>query len=979
MRGCGMDEKKCMIVDIFNERKLDVMALSETKLKGEGERMWEGQRVIVSGVSERCRAREGVAVLISGRLWGRVRDYKCISSRLMWVKLRMNGENVVIICVYGPGMEKSANERESFWENLNECIAGFGEDDKIVVLGDMNAKVGDREREGVVGKFGVPGINENGECLVEMCVERGLIVGNTWFDKKLIHKYTWERENGDERSLIDYVLIESKYKSCLKDVSVRRGAAGGMSDHYLVEAKVRVNGYSLEQRKVSRDKKIVKVSELEKEEVREAFKEMLAEEWEKVRNSRLLSVEEEWKTFKECVMTVAARVCGYKRVGRKSKSSEWWDDEIKGLVKDKRKFFERYNQNKSVSNKEEYRMKKQEVKGRVREKKEMSDERVGQRVSENFRENKKLFWSGVNEERKSREQMEVRIKDIDGNVVTEERAVLDRWSEYFEQLLNVDDGRVAVLTDARVNGIDDNVRMQMEVTVDDVRKAVKRLKKGKAPGVDGITSEMLRFGGDSVLEWLTRVCKVCVTDGVVPKEWQRGIIVPLYKGKGDKGDCKNYRGISLLSIPGKVYGRILIERVRGMTEGMIDEEQCGFRRGRGCVDQVFTVKQLSEKYVGKGKDLFVAYMDLEKAYDRIDRDAMWRVLRMYGINGNLLRAIQSLYAESEARVRVCREEGEWFGVKVGLRQGCVMSPWLFNLFMDGVMKEVREKAGEIGASLWDARRNCEWNVEWLMFADDTVLVGDSEQKLQKLVKEFGSVCKRRKLVVNVGKSKVMRIGRGQNENEMNVSLNNRRMEEVECYRYLGVDVSHDGKMNEEVSHRIGEARKVSGALQKLWKNRNMSMEAKVGMYEGIVEPTLLYGCEAWTLNVHERRKVEAVEMSCLRSICGVRRMDRIANVEIRRRCGKTVGVGERMDQGVLRWFGHVERMEGERLVRRVYDSDARGMRGRGRPRKCWIDGTKEVMRRKGLDIQEARVCVQDRNEWRSICRGDRRAVGGLPV
>jgi len=133
------------------------------------------------------------------------------------------------------------------------------------------------------------------------------------------------------------------------------------------------------------------------------------------------------------------------------------------------------------------------------------------------------------------------------------------------------------------------------------------------------------------------------------------------------------------------------------------------------------------------------------------------------------------------------------------------------------------------------------------------------------------------------------------------------------------------------------------------------------------------------LNVHERKKDGALEMSCLRIICGVRRMDMISNVEIRRRCGKNVGVGERMDQGVLRWFGHVERMGGERLVRRVYDSDARGMRGRGRPRKCWIDGTKEVMRRKGLDIQEARVCVQDRNEWRSICRGDRRAVGGLPV
>ena len=968
-----------MIVDMFKERKLDVLALSETKVKGEGVHEWEGERVIISGVSERCRAREGVAMVISGRLWGRVREYKCINSRMMWVKLKVNGEKVVVVSVYGPGMEKNENERERFWESLNECISGFSEGERVIVLGDLNAKVGEREIDGVVGKFGVPGVNENGECLVEMCVERGLIVGNTWFQKKMIHKYTWERDNGDERSLIDYVLIESKYKNRLKDVSVFRGAAGGMSDHYLVEAKMRVEGYRDDERRMLNVKKVVKVSELEKEEVKEVFKGILAEEWAKVRNARLMSVEEEWKIFKETVLRVAARVCGYRSVGRKNKRSAWWDHEMKELVKDKRRMFEVYNQNKSENNREEYNSKKHEVKRRVREKRGIADENLGQRLSESFKENKKLFWGGVNRERKTREQMDMRIKDADGNVVSEGRVVMDRWSEYFNQLLNVEDGRIAELTDPRVYGVDQNMRIQMEVNVEDVRKAVKKLKKGKAPGVDGITSEMLCFGGDSVLEWLTRVCKVCLIEGVVPKDWQRGIIVPLYKGKGDRGECKNYRGISLLSIPGKVYGRILIERVRMMTEGKIGEEQCGFRNGRGCIDQVYTLKQLSEKYVGKRKDLYVAYMDLEKAYDRIDREAMWSVLSMYGINGDLLRAIQSLYAESEACVRVCREEGEWFGVKVGLRQGCVMSPWLFNMFMDGVMREVREKAGDIGASMWDARRKCEWKVEWMMFADDTVLVGDSEQKLQRLVKEFGSVCKRRKLSINVGKSKVMRIGKNREENEMNIRLNNSRMEEVESYRYLGVDVSSDGRMSEEVGHRIGEARKASGALQKLWKNRRMSREAKVGMYEGIVEPSLLYGCEAWVMNVRERRKVEAVEMSCLRNICGVRRVDRISNVEIRRRCGKNVGVGERMDRGVLRWFGHVERMGEERLARRVYDSDVRGVRGRGRPRKCWMDGVCEVLGRKGLDIQEARVCVQDRSEWRSVCRGDRRAVGGPPV
>ena len=159
---------------------------------------------------------------------------------------------------------------------------------------------------------------------------------------------------------------------------------------------------------------------------------------------------------------------------------------------------------------------------------------------------------------------------------------------------------------------------------------------------------------------------------------------------------------------------------------MIGEEQCWFRSGRGCVDQVFAMKQMSEKFVEKNKCLYVTYMDLEKLYDRVDRDAKWRVLGMYGINDQLLKVVQSLYEKSEACVRVGREEGEWFEVGVGVRQGCVMSPWLFNLFMDAAMKEVRKKAGYIGVTLQVERRNIEWKVDWLVFADDTVLLGDNE-------------------------------------------------------------------------------------------------------------------------------------------------------------------------------------------------------------------------------------------------------------
>ena len=104
MCGFGMDGKKCMAGKLFKERKLDIMALSETKVKGSGLKEWEGQRVIVSEVSERCKAREGVAVMISRRMWGKVVDYKCLDSRIMWVKLKLDGEIVVVVSTYVPGM-----------------------------------------------------------------------------------------------------------------------------------------------------------------------------------------------------------------------------------------------------------------------------------------------------------------------------------------------------------------------------------------------------------------------------------------------------------------------------------------------------------------------------------------------------------------------------------------------------------------------------------------------------------------------------------------------------------------------------------------------------------------------------------------------------------------------------------------------------------------------------------------------------------
>ena len=136
--------------------------------------------------------------------------------------------------------------------------------------------------------------------------------------------------------------------------------------------------------------------------------------------------------------------------------------------------------------------------------------------------------------------------------------------------------------------------------------------------------EMLKEGCVTVLEWLVRVFNICFM-----LDWVIACMVPLYKGKGDVHACSNFRGIRLLSVVGKVYGRVLINGIRDKTENVIAEVQGGFRKGGGCTDQIFIVRQICEKYLGKGKDVCFAFLNLEKAYDRVDRDAMWNVLRLY--------------------------------------------------------------------------------------------------------------------------------------------------------------------------------------------------------------------------------------------------------------------------------------------------------------------------------------------------------------
>ena len=209
VQGCNDPAKRECVGRMFEERGLDVLVLSETKLRGRGERMFGNVVGRVSGVSS-GRAKEGVCIIV-GEKWKRcVNEWKEVSSRLMYVRMSVGVSKYVIVGAYGPGSEREKEERECFWFDLGELVGSFESDEIVCVLGDLNARVGNVKVQGVIGDYGVPGMNESGEWMIDWCMQYEMTVCNTLFKKSDVHKYTWIRKVRGmivESALMDYMCI----------------------------------------------------------------------------------------------------------------------------------------------------------------------------------------------------------------------------------------------------------------------------------------------------------------------------------------------------------------------------------------------------------------------------------------------------------------------------------------------------------------------------------------------------------------------------------------------------------------------------------------------------------------------------------------------------------------------------------------------------------------------------------------------------
>jgi hypothetical protein len=881
----------------------------------------------------------------------------------MWISIKLAGGIYRLVSVYSPCEGSNVGDLDAFYEQLGDVVAKKGSE-CVILLGDFNARIGNSKTnagyERVVGKFGEDTLNSNGKRLLDFCDFNGLAVTSSFFKHKWIHRYTYVNESLDHKSIIDYIIIEQDKRQEVCDTRVFRGFTFG-SDHYLLGAHLSVGKVCQAKRK----KKIVhkfRVGKFKEEEVRARFMAKFTEGFEGL-PPNCGDIEDEWANFKKFVLGLAEECLGSVSSGGRNKRTGWWNADIKKAVLEKRKLYLIWLQDKTDEKKGAYRACRQAVKALVKEAKDRAWKKFGEELEEAGQGRGKKFWSTIKDIRRGGEKEGCgSILGKDGQLITDKGEVLETWRDYFQDLF------------ASVNPVVEPDRNQFtssegeeEITLEEVTRKVSRLKAGKSAGVDEIRTEFIKNSGPGGIQWLCRIFNLAMKSSVVPADWSFGVIAPIFK-KGNRKVCSNYRGISLLSVVGKVYASVLVDRVRVIVEEVLDEAQSGFRPLRGCQDQIFCLRQAIEKLFERNIDLYLCIIDLEKAFDRVPRQKLFGVLSEYGINGSLLGAIKSIYSGSKAAVRIDGEISEAFEVNEGVRQGCCLSPLLFIIFMDKIIKQANLQGNvEIGEVI----------MKILAYADDLTLLADNADDLQRGIDCLNVACEEYGMKISVGKTKVMHVGKSRKE--VVCSLNGEQLEQVSEFKYLGTMFSEDGKLVREFEERRRMGNAVASQLRShVFNKKELSSGTKLAIHRSIFRPTILYGSESWVDCGYLVHDLEVSDMRVLRSIAKVNRREQwdnhIRNDDIRENLGvRSVEEAARVSR--LRWYGHVQRMGNSRLPKRILNAQVPGVRPRGRPRRRFIDSIKSDLEVRGLSLNEQTISLaEDRRVWRGVVNDHRVAT-----
>ena len=909
---------------------VDIMGVSEVRWTGAGSvDLEEGGCFIYSGGDAHMH---GVGVMLSRTVSCSLVGYYAVSERVLLVKLKGKPFHICIIQVYAPTSDYEEEQVEDFYRDVMKAKEQCKPHDITLVMGDLNAKLGRERVEDIVGPFGLGDRNERGERWAEWCVENEQVVMNTWFRQPPRRTWTWMSPGDRTRNQIDFITINKRFRNAVTRARTYPGADCN-SDHVPVVVDMKVQ---LRKPKKSQSKPKINVKVLKEDSIKEEYSIYVRNKYEALRDeTEGDSIEGDYERLKIAIEEANIEILP--KVDRVAKRP-WMTDNILNLMDARRR--------KKGKNHQEYQNLNRTIHRECRLAKERwMDERCTE-VEDLQNRDQQIMYSKVKElVGKKKYNKNIAIKKSDGKVAMEIEDVKLRWSEYVGELY--DDER----PEAREISIENNEGPT--ILKEEVRCAMASMKSGKAVGGDGIAIEVLQALGDFAIDQLTSLFQKIYETGNIVDSMCESVFVALPKVEGTL-ECNKHRTLSIMSQITKILLRVMLKRIRTKIRPQISDEQFGFVTGKGTSNALFSLRVITERAIEVQKDVFACFVDYEKAFDKVKHAELFNMLKGLDLDGKDLRLLRNLYWNQKAAVRVANEESMRQDIKRGVRQGCVLSPDLFNLYSEVIMRDLMELDGiKFGGR----------NLNNIRYADDTVLIADSEDKLQRLVQELVQSSGEHGLKLNTSKTKVMVISKGNEDARTNISVSGEVLEQVSRYKYLGSVVTQDGRCVDEIKSRIAIAKSAFNRIKSLVTNRSISVSLRKRFIKSYVWSTLMYGCEAWNINKEMERKIEAAEMWFYRRMLKISWTERVTNETVLQRARTKREIMKMIRQRQLRFLGHVMRLQ--QLESVCVMGKVEGRRGRGRPRIKLVDTLAKAV---GGGITSAQLLqmTDRRSDWRSM-------------
>ena len=838
--------------------------------------------------------RDGVAIAIRKTKSIHVRDWCGLSARLMWMDLTIFGLKIRITCGYAPTNENPDSGKMAFYSDLKKATTI--KSGQQMACGDFNATgLFDKNFNMRPENTSVTGLlttkeTDNGKIFSDFVIERDLTILNTCFNHPKKHRDTWEMKQKEGRvftKCIDYMLSSRLLRQYVRDTRVRRKRFD-VTDHYLLVSKMATpnkksdfSNFTKKTKKKRYDLAKIRGGVEGSDSVKANFMSAVDELTQFIEGDDEVGCTELTELLNKAVERTVPTI-------EKTVEKQIWDDDLLRELKRKRADINRFVC--PVEYKElikQYRRRVDQLRNK------MYDDQAAEL---NF----------LGEVRKIERQYK-KLKTIDkiGKTIADKKP--DGLKDHFKNHFNGDRAPAQApdtvrnppeyiknISDKFVFSADDRERLKKPPDRDEIRKIVKNMKSKKA--FTDVAPEILKLAIDNekILDLVDAMMQKTWTLLHIPDEWRKTVINPLFKNKGSRSDCGNWRGLAIGSTFLKVCMSILLERTSPWYNATLHPAQTGFRKGYGCSTATYNLHTFHHVYKREKKPLLGLFLDFKAAYDWLGRQHVFQsIYNRCGDNDDLkhhFRIIEALYELTKSRLSDDEDTDlSYFETTLGLRQGGSESPSCYNLYADTLFRVFEQKCLEKGIGI-RIKTNIPREIRTdpiadqiledadevfvlLGYADDTICLCESLEDLQaaadimtELLDEYG-------LRLSVDKTKSMEFlplkrkkGEVFEEGRSLITMKGEKVEHVQHFKYLGSFKTDDepGISNKEISYRTGLATGKFNSMKHIFCNHQIKLKTRIRFYDCFVKSRLLYSCETWCPTQQQVDTIEAAHIKFLR-------------------------------------------------------------------------------------------------------------------